>query len=126
LGQFLPRSDELLCTGFLQADDVLLPLERSPVVIALEATQLHFISLDDLLWTQAHFPEFNAHTCELVLRHYLAAQERMLAFHHRPPLERYRWLLEHAPELILRVSHTHLASYMGMSLETLSRVKGRL
>ena len=97
---------------------MLLPLERSPVVIALEPTTVHSIALDDVLWMQAHYPEFNAHTRELVLRHYLSLQERLHAFHHRPPLEKYKWMLQHAPDLVLRVSHTHLASYMGMSLET--------
>ena len=32
------------------ARDVLLPLERSPVVIALEVLHIHFIALDDVLW----------------------------------------------------------------------------
>jgi CRP-like cAMP-binding protein len=95
-------------------------------VQALETTSVHSISLDDLHWIHAHYPAFNAHTRELVQRHYLTTQEHLYAFHHRQPLDRYRWLLIHAPELILRVSHTHLASYMGMSLETLSRVKSRL
>lgn len=104
----------------------MLPLERSPVILALEPVTVHCISLDDVLWMQAHFPEFNVHTRELVLRHYLATQEIITAFHDRRPLERYRWLLQHAPELILRVSHTHIASYMGIRLESLSRVKSRL
>ena len=42
------------------------------------------------------------------------------------PEERYRLLLETHPDWILRFPQMHLASYLGMSRETLSRVKKAL
>lgn len=37
--------------------------------------------------------------------------------------ERYQYLLQHKPQLFQRVSLTHLASFMGISRETLSRIR---
>jgi CRP-like cAMP-binding protein len=40
--------------------------------------------------------------------------------------ERYQFLLENQPELINRVPVQDLASYLDMSRETLSRMRGRI
>ncbi len=41
------------------------------------------------------------------------------------PEERYRYVMEHQPQLIQRVPITHLASYLGISRETVSRIRKR-
>lgn len=40
--------------------------------------------------------------------------------------ERYQWFLEEYPELIERVNNRYIASYLGMSPVTLSRIRGNL
>lgn len=40
--------------------------------------------------------------------------------------QRYRWLLQHEPELTGRVPQFHLASYLGMDAVSLSRLKAKL
>ncbi|TDX00306.1 Crp/Fnr family transcriptional regulator [Dinghuibacter silviterrae] len=42
------------------------------------------------------------------------------------PEERYDWLLRHDPEVIRKVSGTRLASYIGVSRESLSRIRSRM
>ena len=42
------------------------------------------------------------------------------------PLDRYRYILDTDPELVRRVSVTHLAQYLGLTRETLSRVRARI
>lgn len=59
---------------------------------------------------------------EQVARH-KAARERTLLL---SPRERYQTLLETRPELLERVPLRHVASYLGMTPETLSRVRRRL
>jgi hypothetical protein len=49
----------------------------------------------------------------------------MRAFHNQPPAEKYKYLLNHFPELVQKVSNAHLAGFIGVSQETLSRVKSR-
>lgn len=41
------------------------------------------------------------------------------------PEERYLYVIEHQPHLIQRVPLTYLASYLGVSRETLSRIRSR-
>ncbi|MFK7931943.1 MAG: Crp/Fnr family transcriptional regulator, partial [Saprospiraceae bacterium] len=40
-------------------------------------------------------------------------------------VERYYYLFEHYPHLIQNLSNKHLASYLGMSRETLSRIRSK-
>jgi len=42
------------------------------------------------------------------------------------PEERYQYILENRPELIQRIPVSQLASYLGMSRETLSRIRQRI
>ncbi|WP_212001570.1 Crp/Fnr family transcriptional regulator [Chitinophaga sp. HK235] len=42
------------------------------------------------------------------------------------PEERYEYILQHQPQLIQRVSITQLSSYIGISRETLSRIRRRV
>ena len=52
----------------------------------------------------------------------IAAQQRLLSLLTTSAQERYEQLLEQCPALFQRVSKTLLASYLGVSRETLSRL----
>lgn len=39
--------------------------------------------------------------------------------------DRYQFMVRHFPDLLQRVPLKYLATYMGMNLETLSRVRGK-
>ena len=43
----------------------------------------------------------------------------------KSPEERYQYLLEHKPQYFQRIPLTYLASYLGMSRETLTRIRKR-
>jgi len=53
-------------------------------------------------------------------------QEMMAKFITLKPEERYLDILDNSPELINRVPQYHLASYLGVSPETLSRIRKRI
>ena len=54
----------------------------------------------------------------------LAEQEEQLSlFKITTPLTRYDYLLKNNPDLLQKVSLTHLSSYLGISRETLSRIR---
>lgn len=42
------------------------------------------------------------------------------------PEERYQYILDQRPELLQRIPLTHLASYLGISRETLSRIRRKM
>lgn len=52
----------------------------------------------------------------------IAAQQRILSFLTSSAKQRYEQLLKRYPTLLQRVPKTHLASYLGVSRETLSRL----
>ena len=54
----------------------------------------------------------------------LSGRATSLSF--EPALEKYRNLLRDQPEIIQRVPVQHIASYLGVSRETLSRIRARV
>lgn len=53
-------------------------------------------------------------------------EERLYRLQFSEGMERYTYILQNEPELILRVPLTYLASYLGMSRETLSRLRAKI
>jgi CRP-like cAMP-binding protein len=53
-------------------------------------------------------------------------EERIYRIMYSPARERYHHLLSFRPILLQYVSLSHIASYLGITLETLSRIRGKL
>jgi CRP-like cAMP-binding protein len=53
-------------------------------------------------------------------------EERMFEFHTLNATQRYEKILQQSPYLIQQVQLTHIASYLGISLETLSRSRAKI
>lgn len=61
---------------------------------------------------------------ELSARHYLSMEQRLRMIQHQRAIERYKRFLQWMPEPIVRqMPNIHVASYLGMSAEALSRIK---
>lgn len=52
-------------------------------------------------------------------------EDRLFGLQHMSSMDRYTYLLETDKQIWDRVSLTHIASYLGMSRETLSRLRGK-
>jgi CRP-like cAMP-binding protein len=59
-------------------------------------------------------------------KYYIRLEERFVNSQFRTATERYQSLLEQSPHLIERVSLGYIASYLGISQETLSRIRSKL
>ncbi len=59
-------------------------------------------------------------------KYYIRLEERFVNAHFKTATDRYEDLLEHAPHIVERVPLGYIASYLGISPETLSRVRGKL
>jgi CRP-like cAMP-binding protein len=53
-------------------------------------------------------------------------EERLFQFHTLSATERYSLLLKEHPHYLQSVPLTHIASYLGISLETLSRIRAKI
>jgi len=93
---------------------------------ALEDCELFYITHDEFIHLNRTYVEFNVIGRVLTNKylriwHQQARNIRMLSAE-----ERYTFLLKNQPELIMRVPMRDLASYLDMSRETISRMRGRL
>jgi CRP-like cAMP-binding protein len=93
---------------------------------ALEDCELVLISKsahDELLRTM---PKYETYMRILITDAYIALQQRTTNVLHLPVEQRYKAFLEMCQSIFQRVPQHMIASFMGLSPETLSRVRSRL
>jgi CRP-like cAMP-binding protein len=59
-------------------------------------------------------------------KYYIMLEERFVANHFKDAKERYENLLESSPHILQRAPLGYIASYLGISQETLSRIRGKI
>lgn len=74
----------------------------------------------------ARFDQLEAMTRKMIEENFGQVQEEFAAFIASTPEERFKSLLQKRPGLIDRVPQHQLASYLGMTPESLSRIKKRV
>ncbi|MFD2572191.1 Crp/Fnr family transcriptional regulator [Spirosoma soli] len=96
--------------------------EATMSVDCLEDTVVFCLSLENYQTLCASLPKFERFFLQLVIAGSIAAQRRILSLLTTQARERYEQLLKQYPSLVQRVPKTMLASYLGVSRETLSRL----
>ncbi len=92
---------------------------------ALENSDLYAISFESLQKMYTLFPEMNI-VARMLLEEYYAASEERSYISRLPSAEkRYSHFNATRPELVNRIPLKYVASYLGMSEETLSRLRGK-
>ena len=92
----------------------------------LENSVLYAISYDNLQQLYHQFPEFNLVGRRFVEKYYVELMSRTISLQFQSAKERYQQLLAHQPQLLQRASLGHIASYLGISQETLSRIRAKI
>lgn len=82
-----------------------------------------------LTWTQlqniyADFTEFNFVGRIITEKYYIMSEERAILHHSLSAIERYKLLMKKYPQIIQKAKLGQIASYLDMSQETLSRIRG--
>lgn len=95
-------------------------------VEALEATDLLAFSYDNLQILYERLPKTERFFRLLVQRAYVAFQHRMLQNLSMDAAARYVAFRQAYPDLDFQISQKHIASYLGMSAEFLSKIKKRV
>jgi CRP-like cAMP-binding protein len=128
---YLGRGKEV-CSWFMKEGDVIASVgsfySQMPgceCIQALEPCKVRYISFEQLQHIYRHYPEFNFIGRVLTEKYYQLWDERIRLLLMDRVRERYDYLLDHHPELEKRVPRGDLASYLGISLETLSRMGRR-
>lgn len=92
----------------------------------LEDSILISLSRDHLLSLYQKYPQFNYVTRVIMEHYYILSEDRTYAMRMNTARERYEQLLHDDPKLFQRVPLKHIASYLGMKAETLSRIRARI
>ncbi|WP_229216687.1 hypothetical protein [Dyadobacter sp. 3J3] len=71
-------------------------------------------------------PQFDKVYKQILEASYANSVYRINTFVSLTALERIKWLMEYRPKLMSRLSSKLIASYLGISQETFSRLKGKL
>lgn len=86
--------------------------------LKIDLRKLHSLSNTHL--SIAHFLH------NIFIEHIEFLEERLRLFQQSPGIDRYMYILEKEPMLLQRVPLLHLASYLGISRETLSRLRAKI
>ncbi|MEM9150562.1 MAG: Crp/Fnr family transcriptional regulator [Cyanobacteria bacterium P01_F01_bin.3] len=98
------------------SEDAILPITDTKV-LSLSYSALQDLSKQDTIWI-----DLNRHLLEF---YYTTLQARVMAFQTQSTAERYHSLLQEHPYIEEKVPLGYLASYLGMSQETLSRIRAK-
>lgn len=92
----------------------------------LEGSVLWAISKDALTDLMNRFAEIERAVRIAYEKYYIRLEERFVNAHFKTGAERYQDLLQYSPHIIERVPLGYIASYLGISPETLSRIRAKL
>lgn len=127
---FYEKDGHEICSWFMKEADVMISVESFftqkesyESIQALEDSILFYISYSDLQVLYQNHLEFNYIVRVLMERYYMMSEQRLFSMRMQRSQERYDYLFKHHPELVLRVPAKYLASYLGISEVTISRIK---
>jgi CRP-like cAMP-binding protein len=92
----------------------------------LEGSVLWMISKDKLTSLFNQYHEIERLVRIAYEKYYIRLEERFVSAHFKTAAERYEHLLRQTPYIIERVPLGHIASYLGITQETLSRIRSRI
>lgn len=124
------KDGEKITSWFMKEGDVIISVasffSQTPsneVIEALEPVMVHAITYDDLQYAYQYFPEFNICGRVITEKYYVMSEERLFMLRKRTSKEKYHYLLEKHPEIMQRARLGDIATFIGVNLETLSRIR---
>jgi CRP/FNR family transcriptional regulator, anaerobic regulatory protein len=129
---FYMKEGHEVCSWFMQEGDVIVSVasfyHQKPsyeYIQAIEESTLHYIGYQELQAIYRNFPEFNFVGRVLTEKYYLLSEQRLYSMRMQRAPERIDFLLQHQPELFLRVPAKYIASFLGITEVTMSKIRAR-
>ncbi len=117
---------------FMAENDIVISVKsfyaRTPSYENIETEEeclLHYVSYDQLQQLYADFPEFNLIGRLLTVHYYMLSEERLYNIRNLLAEERYAFLRARHPEICNRAKMGDIASYLGINIATLSRIRSK-
>ena len=96
------------------------------MIEVMDKSILYCITYEELQNLYKANPELNLIGRLLTEKYYIELEERALSLQFQSAEERYRHLLKNKPTLLQKASLGQVASYLGISQETLSRIRRKV
>jgi CRP-like cAMP-binding protein len=95
-------------------------------LVSMEPSELLVIKRNDFFELIERIPEFNKVYLQFIEFGYIHSQMRIYSFLGMSSTDRLTWVLEHEQKLLDRISAKAVASYLGMTSSTLSKLRAKL
>ncbi len=126
------KEGEEITTKFLQEASTITSIysfySRKPgneYIMALEDTTLASFHYDNMQRLYKDHLSFNVIGRVITERYLYFSEIELYNLRKTKAEDRYQFFVKHYPELMQRVPLKYIATYLGMNLETLSRIRGR-
>lgn len=127
---FYVKGNTDVCSWFMKEADIIVSIESFfrqkesyESIQALEDSCIYYVDYPTLQHIYKEFPEFNFIGRELIQHYYILWAQQLYGLRMQNSAERFQWLMQNHPELFLRVPAKYLASYLGITDVTLSKLK---
>ena len=95
-------------------------------VEALSDCTLARLSFNDLQYIYNKFPRFNYHTRIITEQYFYRQEQRLYMLRKHDALSKYKFFLENYSFILKDIPQKYIASFLGITPETLSRIRSRL
>ena len=126
------KNEHEISSAFMSEGELILSVESffnqtisKESIQALEDCFLFYISFEELQFAYQNFPDFNSLGRILTEKYYQLSEQSLYSLRMQRAHEKYLFLLDHSPQIVQRVPLKYIASYLGITEETLSRVRSQ-
>jgi CRP/FNR family transcriptional regulator, anaerobic regulatory protein len=127
------ENDKKISSWFLQDKKLAISVQsffsQTPsieCIEALEPCELLYLTVQELQVAYSTYLELNYIIRELLQKYYMLKEEHAYQLQKTATTrERFDWFLNRFPDMISRVPSRHVASFLGVTEETLSRIRSQ-
>jgi CRP-like cAMP-binding protein len=95
------------------------------VIQTLQPSMVYGIHHDQFMKLANQYHDVERLLRRMVTSSLILSQERMMSIQFETAQQRYQKLLQHSPQIIQQVPLSYIASFLGITLETLSRIRAQ-